>query len=118
MISDYIYVGLFLLSGIAFTGSALVVSWLLRPRAGNAAKNSAYECGETVKGSSRIQFNAQYYLIALIFVIFDVDVLFLVPWAVVLRDIGISAYAAMLAFIAPLLIGLAYAWKKGAFNWQ
>ena len=118
MISDYGYVGLILLFGIGFVASAFIVSWLLRPRAANAVKNSAYECGETVRGSSWIQFNAQYYLIALIFVIFDVDVLFLVPWALAFSELGIMGYVEMLVFIFILVFGLAYAWKKGAFNWQ
>ncbi len=118
MISDYGYVGLFLLFGILFVASAFIVSWMLRPRAPNPVKNSCYECGETVRGNSWIQFNAHYYLIALIFVVFDVDVLFLVPWAVVFRELGFTAYAAMMVFIAILIFGLIYAWKRGAFNWQ
>jgi NADH-quinone oxidoreductase subunit A len=118
MLSDYGYVGLFLLFGIAFVASALAVSWLFRPRAANVEKNYPYECGEIVKGSTWIQFNVHYYLIALIFVIFDVEVLFLVPWAVVLTELGFVAYAGMLVFIAILILGLVYAWKKGVLNWQ
>jgi len=118
MILDYGYAGLFLLFGIAFVASALIVSWLLRPRVPNAVKNSPYECGENVRGTSWIQFNVHYYLIALIFVIFDVDVLFLVPWAVAMRELGFIAYIEMLIFIIILVLGLAYAWKKGALNWQ
>jgi NADH:ubiquinone oxidoreductase subunit 3 (subunit A) len=118
MISDYGYVGLFLIFGIAFVASALIVSWLLRPRAANFVKSSPYECGELVKGTSWVQFNVHYYLIALIFVVFDVEVLFLVPWAIVLRELGTVAYVGMVVFIGILFFGLAYAWKKGAFNWQ
>lgn len=118
MISDYSYVGLFLIFGIVFVGSAFVVSWLLRPKEANLQKNAPYECGEVVKGSSWIQFNVHYYLIALIFVIFDVEILFLIPWAVVLGELGFAAYAGMLVFIAILILGLIYAWKKGVFNWQ
>lgn len=118
MISDYGYVGLFFLFGAGFVASAFIVSWLLRPRAPDAIKNSPYECGEVVKGTSWIQFNVRYYLIALIFVVFDVEVLFFVPWAVVLRQLGLEAYIEMLVFVAVLIFGLVYAWKKGAFNWQ
>ena len=118
MISDYGYVGLFFVFGIVFVASAFIVSWLLRPRAANPAKSSPYECGEAVKGSSWVQFNVHYYLIALIFVIFDVEVLFLVPWAVVFRQLGFTAYGEMLVFIVILVFGLIYAWKKGALNWQ
>ncbi len=118
MVSDYGYVGLFFIFGIAFVASALIVSWLLRPRAGNPVKESPYECGEVVKGNSWIQYNAHYYMIALIFVIFDVDVLFLVPWAMVFRSLGFAAYVEMLVFIAVLVFGLIYVWKKGAFEWR
>ena len=118
MITDYGYVGLFLIFGILFVGSAFVVSWLLRPRDPNPIKNSPYECGEIVKGSTWIRFNVRYYLIALIFVIFDVEALFLLPWAVVFRGMGAAAYLEMLVFVIVLAFGLLYAWKKGAFEWQ
>ncbi len=118
MITDYGYVGLFLIFGIAFVAGALIVSWFLRPRDPNPAKRATYECGETVKGNSWIQFNVRYYLIALIFVVFDVEVLFLVPWAVVFRSLGPVAFIEMMVFIGILLLGLIYAWKKGALEWQ
>jgi len=118
MITDYGYVGLFLIFGIAFVAGALIVSWLLRPRDPNPIKRSPYECGEIVKGNSWIQFNVRYYLIALIFVIFDVEVLFLVPWAVIFRALGPVAFVEMMVFIGILILGLIYAWKKGALEWQ
>ena len=118
MIADYGYVGLFLLFGIAFVGSALIVSWLLRPKVPNPAKSSPYECGVAVRGTSWVQFNVHYYLIAFVFVIFDIDVLFLVPWAVVFRNLGLVAYGEMLVFVGILIFGLVYAWKKGVFKWQ
>ena len=119
MLPDYFYILLFLNVGIAFVGSAFVVSWLLRPKvAENIVKNSPYECGEIIKGTSRIQFNVRYYLFALIFVVFDVEVLFIVPWAVVFKQLGMVAYVEMLIFIFILTLGLLYAWKKGALEWQ
>ena len=118
MLPDYIYILSFLMLGITFVGSAFVVSSLLRPNAPSAAKNSTYECGEIVQGTSRVQFNVRYYLFALIFVIFDVEVLFVVPWAVVFRDMGMIAYVEMMVFILILAMGLLYAWKKGALIWQ
>lgn len=118
MIADYAYTGLFLIFGIIFVGSAFVVSWLLRPRDPNAVKESPYECGEVVRGHSWIQFNVHYYLIALIFVIFDVEALFLIPWAIVFHEIGLAAYIEMVIFIIVLIFGLIYAWKKGALEWQ
>lgn len=118
MITEYGYVGLFFLFGIGFVASAFIVSWLLRPSDPSRMKNSPYECGEIVKGDSWIQFNVQYYLIALIFVIFDIEVLFLVPWAVVFRKLGVVAYYEMVLFVFILAFGLVYAWKKGAFEWR
>jgi len=118
IIQDYGVVGLFFAIGIAFVASAFIVSWLLRPRDPNPVKTSTYECGEIVKGSSRVQFNVSYYLVALLFVIFDIEVLFVVPWIIVFRELGMVAYIEMMVFIAILMVGLIYAWKKGVFEWQ
>jgi NADH-quinone oxidoreductase subunit A len=118
IITDYGFVGFFFLLGIFFVGAALTVSWLLRPRDPNPIKNSTYECGEIVKGNSRIQFNVSYYLVALLFVIFDIEALFLIPWAVTFRELGIVSYMEMMGFILILLVGLVYAWKKGVFQWR
>lgn len=118
MLPDYLYIIFFLLLGAAFVGSAFVVSWFLRPRAPSQAKSSPYECGEIIKGDSRVQFNVRYYLFALIFVIFDVEILFTMPWAIVFRQLGVTAYFEMAAFILILAAGLFYAWKKGALEWQ
>ncbi len=116
-IQDYGVVGLFFIIGIAFVASAFVVSWLLRPRDPNPVKTSTYECGEIVKGSSRVQFNVSYYLVALLFVIFDIEVLFLVPWIIAFRELGMVSYIEMMVFIAILVVGLIYASKKGIFKW-
>jgi NADH-quinone oxidoreductase subunit A len=118
VIKDYGFVGLFFILGIAFVAAALIVSWLLRPRDPSAAKAAVYECGEIPKGCSRVQFNVSYYLVALLFVIFDIEVLFLVPWAVVFRELGLVPYIEMMVFIVILIFGLIYAWKKGVFEWQ
>ena len=119
MLPDYLYIIAFISLGIAFVGGSFMASWVLRPRGfQDAVKLSPYECGEIVKGTSRIQFNVRYYLFALIFVIFDVEVLFVIPWAVVFKQLGMFAYYEMLIFIFILTLGLAYAWKKGALEWQ
>ena len=119
MLPDYLYIIFFLILGITFVASSFVASWFLRPRPPyDAVKNSPYECGEVVKGTSRVQFNVRYYLFALIFVIFDVEVLFVVPWAVVFKQLGSVAYFEMMIFIFILALGLFYAWKKGALEWQ
>lgn len=118
MLPDYLYILYFFILGIIFVGSAFVVSWALRPKAPSTAKNAPYECGEIIKGDSRIQFNVRYYIFALIFVIFDVEILFTMPWAIVFRQLGAIAYFEMAAFILVLALGLYYAWKKGALEWQ
>lgn len=118
MFPDYGIILLYLFLGIAFVASAFVISWLLRPRDTNPIKESTYECGEVVKGCSWVQFNARYYLFALIFVIFDVEIIFLAPWAVIFRELGMAAYIEMVIFVLILIFGLVYAWKKGALEWQ
>ena len=118
IIKDYGFVGLFFVLGIVFVASAFIISWLIRPRDPTPAKTSTYECGEILKGCARVQFNVSYYLVALLFVIFDIEVLFLVPWTVIFRELGVISYIEMMVFIAILIFGLVYAWKKGVFEWQ
>ena len=118
MLPDYLNIIFFFVLGIVFVGAAFVTSWLIRPRAPSAAKNAPYECGEVIKGNSRVQFNIRFYLVTLIFVIFDVEILFTVPWAVAFRHLGMAAYLEMVVFIGILALGLVYAWKKGAMEWQ
>ncbi|MBI3990754.1 MAG: NADH-quinone oxidoreductase subunit A [Candidatus Omnitrophica bacterium] len=98
--------------------SAFTFSWFLRPRKPTPVKNSTYECGILPQGSAWIQYNVVYYLFALIFVIFDVEVVFLFPWAITFKTLGPFAYVEMLIFIFILLLGLAYSWKKGILKWQ
>ena len=118
MLPDFIYIFIFIGIGIAFVGGAFAASWVIRPKAPQSAvKLSPYECGEVVQGTSHIQFNVRYYLFALIFVIFDAEILFVVPWAVVFKQLGMLAYVEMLIFISILALGLIYAWKKGALEW-
>lgn len=117
MISDFLSVLIFFIVGAGFVFMTLTISWLLRPRRQTAVKNSIYECGEPTLGSAEIQFNVRYYIFALLFVIFDVEVLFIIPWAVAYKTIGFSSFLQMMAFIIILLIGLAYAWKKGDLKW-
>ena len=118
MINEYAMIGVFFIVGILFPVGAFVASRLLRPNKPEGEKTIPYECGEQTVGPSWIQFNVRYYVIALIFVIFDVEALFILPWAVVFRSLGWFAYLEMMLFIAILVVGLAYAWKKGALEWQ
>jgi NADH-quinone oxidoreductase subunit A len=95
----------------------LLFSRLIAPHRPNKLKNQPYECGEKPIGSAWLQFNVGYCLFGLIFLAFDVEAAFLFPWAVVLRDIGILGFIEALIFIVILLLGLVYAWRKGALEW-
>jgi NADH-quinone oxidoreductase subunit A len=117
MLADYGNVLIFLLLGAGFVGFNLLLGSLLRPRKPSPEKLSTYECGEEPVGGSWIQFNIRFYVIALDFIIFDVEVALLYPWAVVARDFGWYGFSAVLIFIFVLLLGLAYAWRKGALEW-
>lgn len=119
--ANYTTVLLFLVVGIAFGGLAMGVAKLLRPNKPGGEKGVAYECGELPVGSSWVRFNIRFYLIALFFIVFDVEVLFLYPWAVVFKDLfpvaGSLVFIEMAVFIAILVIGLAYVWAKGDLDW-
>ncbi len=119
--ANYVTVLLFLLFGIFFGNLALGVAKLVRPRKPGGEKGVAYECGELPVGNSWVRFNIRFYLIALFFIIFDVEVLFLYPWAVVFRDLfpvaGSLVFVEMMLFIAILVVGLAYVWAKGDLDW-
>ena len=117
MSSDYAYVGLFLLIGIGFVVVTMWFSWALRPSKPGEEKLSTYECGEPAIGSAWVQFNFRYYTFALLFVVFDLETIFLYPWAVVFKSLGLFAFIEMMIFLAILTIGLVYAWKKGALEW-
>lgn len=108
---------IFFLIGIFTVAAALIVSRILAPHRPNPVKNSTYECGEEAVGSPWIRFNTRFYVVALIFLVFDVEVLFLFPWAVNLRDLGLFAWIDMAIFIAILVVGLAYVWGKRDLEW-
>lgn len=114
---DFIFVLAFVLLTVAFVFGALAFSRLLAPHHPGKVKNQPYECGEETIGSSRIQFNVGYYLFALLFLLFDVEAAFLYPWAVVFREIGLMGLIEVGLFVLILIIGLAYAWRKGALEW-
>ena len=105
------------LVGIILVAVPLLISKLVAPANKTREKLETYECGEEVEGSAWLQFNISFYLIALIFLIFDVEVVFLFPWAVVFKDMGIVALVEMGIFLTILLVGLAYVWVKGDLDW-
>lgn len=109
---------LLLICGVAFVGLSLMVSRWLAPTSKNAHKLEAYECGVPAESGSWVQYNVGYYLFALIFLIFDVEIVFLFPWAAVLREVGMVALIEVLIFVFILFLGLIYAWKAGALKWE
>jgi NADH-quinone oxidoreductase subunit A len=117
MQQNYVFVGLMTVIALIFPAIPLVLAKILRPRKPAPIKNDIYECGLQTTGDSWIQFRVQYYLFALVFVIFDVETVFLFPWAVTFGALGWFALVEMFIFIAMLVIGLAYAWRKGALEW-
>jgi NADH-quinone oxidoreductase subunit A len=117
MLFDFANVLVFLLIGLLFVFFTLIFSWMVRPRKPNQEKATSYECGERTIGTSWVRFNIRFYVIALLFIIFDVEILLLFPWGVVYRELGLIAFIEMLVFIGLLLVGLAYLWKKGDLEW-
>jgi NAD(P)H-quinone oxidoreductase subunit 3 len=91
--------------------------WVIRPSRFSEEKLTTYECGENPSGPAWIQFNIRFYVFALIFIIFDVEAVFLLPWAVVFRELGLLAYVEGLVFIGVLVVALAYVWRKGDLEW-
>ena len=122
MSNPWIAVGALALVGIAIPTSMIVISSLLRPSVPEQGKRATYESGEVPTGSTRIRFNIQYYMIALLFVVFDIETVLIFPWALIYSDavaeFGLtSVLGPMLVFIAVLVIGLGWAWRNGAVRW-
>ena len=107
-----------IVTGLAFVGVVWVLAKLLAPRSYNAQKEEAFECGIPTRGSAYMQFRVGYYLFAILFLMFDVETMFLFPWAVVMRSLGPAGLLSVVFFLFILILGLAYAWRKGALRWQ
>jgi len=118
MLFDFAAVLVFIALAVLCVFFTLVFSWVVRPSKPSAAKASTYECGEIPAGDSWIKFNIHFYVIALIFIIFEVEILVLFPWAVVFKELGMTAFVEMLVFVGILMLGLAYLWKKGDLEWN
>ena len=114
---EYIPVLIFLLVAALIPVSLLVVGWLLRPAQSNRVKAEAYECGVPSNSDARARYPIRFYIVAVLFVVFDVETIFLFPWAVKFRHLGMTGFVTMLVFLAVLLVGYAYAWKKKALEW-
>jgi NADH-quinone oxidoreductase subunit A len=118
MLFNFANILVFLIFGALFVGVNLLISRIIQTRNPHPGKLSTYECGEIPVGSSWIQFNIRFYVIALIFLIFDVEIVFLFPWAVVFKKLGVFAFVEMMIFVFILLVGLAYVWAKGDLEWD
>ena len=123
MLANYGYIGLFLVVAIFFAVTTLLLPSLLRffgivPRKPNPIKSSTYECGMETIGKSWVQFNFRYYFYALIFLALDVVVIFLYPWAVELRQLGVFGFMVMLIFLSIVIVGYIYAWRKKVLEWK
>jgi NADH-quinone oxidoreductase subunit A len=120
---NYIPVVILFVFALLIGGGMLVLPHLLARRKSTPEKNMAYECGKDPIGSPRERFSVSFYLVAMIFILFDIEVVFLIPWAVVFKDLarefsGWFVFAEMMIFILVLLAGYAYVWKKGTFDWN
>lgn len=118
MLAAYLPVLMFLGVGLALALVLLALGLLMGPRRPDAAKDSAFECGFEAFDDARMKFDVRYYLVAILFIIFDLEIAFLFPWAVVLSEIGMAGLIGMALFIGILLVGFAYEWKKGALEWE
>ncbi|HJR81230.1 MAG TPA: NADH-quinone oxidoreductase subunit A [Anaerolineales bacterium] len=115
--SPWIYIGLFLFVGLLIPVGAIAAAWILGPKKPNPIKQTTYECGIETVGESWVQFKAQYYIFALVFLVFDVETVFLFPWAVKLGQLGLFAVVEGIIFILILIAGLVYTWRKGMLEW-
>lgn len=118
MLTDFGNILLFLIAGALFVAFTLFVARLIRPDRPNATKLMSYECGEIPFGDARVQFNNRFYVIGLMFLIFEVEILLLFPWVVVFQEIGWFAFWAMLVFVTLIFIGFAYELGKGQLQWD
>ena len=107
-----------LLTGAALVAAALLIAGLISPKSFNAQKGEPYECGIPTRGESMAQFHVGYYLFAILFLMFDVETVFLYPWAVRLREMGADGLISIAVFFGILVLGLVYAWRKGALEWK
>jgi len=118
MLENYFPVLMFIAVGLVLGGVLLTVGRAVAPHKPNPKKLSPYECGFEAFEDARMKFDVRYYLVAILFILFDLEIAFLFPWAVVLPEIGFFGYAAMMVFLAILVVGFLYEWKKGALEWE
>jgi len=118
MLENYLPILIFLAIGVAIGVGPIVLGFLLAPHRPDDAKNSPFECGFEAFEDTRMRFDVRYYLVAILFIIFDLEIAFLFPWAVVLESIGMFGFLAMMLFLGILVVGFIYEWQKGALEWE
>jgi len=118
MLEQYFHILLFVVVGLGIGVLMLSLGAVLAPNRPDPEKNSPYECGFEAFEDARMKFDVRYYLIAILFILFDLEIAFLFPWAVVLPDIGFEGFVAMMIFLLILIVGFVYEWKKGALEWE
>ena len=118
MLENYFPILLFILVGLVVGLGPLILGRLVSPHKPDSEKNSPYECGFEAFEDARMKFDVRYYLVAILFILFDLEIAFLFPWAVVLKEIGLAGFLAMLLFLGVLVVGFIYEWVKGALEWD
>jgi NADH-quinone oxidoreductase subunit A len=118
MLEQYLPILLFVLVGLLLGGVLLTVGSIVSPNRPDPEKLSPYECGFEAFEDARMKFDVRYYLVAILFILFDLEIAFLFPWAIVLPEIGFAGFAAMMVFLLVLVVGFVYEWKKGALEWE
>ena len=118
MLENYLPILLFILVGLAFGVAPILAGRLLAPNKPNSDKLSPYECGFEAFEDARMKFDVRYYLVAILFILFDLEIAFLFPWAVVLEEIGMFGFVSMVIFLGILVVGFIYEWMKGALEWE
>ena len=117
-LDQYLPVLLFILVGAAIGILPIALGYILGPNRPDEAKNSLYECGFEAFEDARMKFDVRYYLVAILFILFDLEIAFLFPWAVALHEVGMAGFVAVIIFLSILVVGFAYEWKKGALDWE
>ena len=117
-IEQYLPVILFILVGVGVGVAPQLLGFLLGPRRPDDAKNSPYECGFEAFEDARMKFDVRYYLVAILFILFDLEIAFLFPWAVALKEVGMTGFLTVMLFLSILVVGFVYEWKKGALDWE
>jgi len=118
MLENYLPILIFIAVAAVFGAVFIAAGFLAGPQRPDSAKLSPYECGFEAFEDSRMKFDVRYYLVAILFIIFDLEIAFLFPWAVALKEIGLFGFTAMMLFLGILVIGFIYEWKRGALEWE